>query len=114
VLKDNPGNTQAHEYIVQIYYTTGKYAEAAKELQNAKNLSENQLGMLANIQLKQNDKAGYVQTLEKWLPLSEAQTGPTCCTACRPSQASRRRCRWTCCACACNWACCPSLTNTWK
>jgi tetratricopeptide (TPR) repeat protein len=33
VLKDNPGNTQAHEYIVQIYYTSGKYAEAAKELQ---------------------------------------------------------------------------------
>jgi tetratricopeptide (TPR) repeat protein len=65
VLKDNPGNNQAHEYLVQIYYTSGKYAEAAKELQGSKNLSENQLGMLANIQLKQNDKAGYVQTLEK-------------------------------------------------
>lgn len=65
VLRDNPGNTQAHEYLVQIYYMSGKYAEAAKELQSAKNLSENQLGMLANIQLKQNDKAGYVQTLEK-------------------------------------------------
>ena len=65
VLKDNPGNTAAHEYIVQILYTSGKYAEAAKELQASKNLSENQLGMLANIQLKQNDKAGYVQTLEK-------------------------------------------------
>jgi tetratricopeptide (TPR) repeat protein len=65
VLKDNPSNTSAHEYIVQILYTSGKYAEAAKELQASKNLSENQLGMLANIQLKQNDKAGYVQTLEK-------------------------------------------------
>jgi tetratricopeptide (TPR) repeat protein len=65
VLKDNPSNTSAHEYIVQILYTSGKYAEAAKELQATKNLSENQLGMLANIQLKQNDKAGYVQTLEK-------------------------------------------------
>jgi len=65
VLKDNPGNTSAHEYIVQILYTSGKYAEAAKELQSSKNLSENQLGMLANIQLKQNDKVGYVQTLEK-------------------------------------------------
>jgi tetratricopeptide (TPR) repeat protein len=65
VLKDNPSNTSAHEYIVQILYTSGKYAEAAKELQASKNLSENQLGMLANIQLKQNDKVGYVQTLEK-------------------------------------------------
>ncbi|MTV40288.1 tetratricopeptide repeat protein [Duganella radicis] len=65
VLKDNPNNTAAHEYIVQILYTSGKYAEAAKELQATKNLSESQLGMLANIQLKQNDKAGYVQTLEK-------------------------------------------------
>ncbi len=65
VLKDNPGNTQAHEYLIQIYYTSGKYAEAAKELQSSKNLSESQLGMLANIQLKQNDKVGYVQTLEK-------------------------------------------------
>ncbi|WP_229258515.1 tetratricopeptide repeat protein [Duganella rivi] len=65
VLKDNPSNTSAHEYIVQILYTSGKYAEAAKELQATKNLSENQLGMLANIQLKQNDKVGYVQTLEK-------------------------------------------------
>jgi tetratricopeptide (TPR) repeat protein len=65
VLKDNPGNTQAREYLIQIYYTSGKYAEAAKELQSSKNLSESQLGMLANIQLKQNDKVGYVQTLEK-------------------------------------------------
>jgi tetratricopeptide (TPR) repeat protein len=65
VLKENPGNTQAHELLVQLYYSAGKYAEAAKELQESKNLSENQLGMLANIQLKQNDKAGYVQTLER-------------------------------------------------
>lgn len=65
VLKDNPGDTSAREYLTQIYYSSGKYAEAAKELQNAKSLSESQLGMLANIQLKQNDKAGYVQTLEK-------------------------------------------------
>ncbi|MBV8123999.1 MAG: tetratricopeptide repeat protein [Paucibacter sp.] len=65
VLKDNPNDSQAHEYLVNIYYTSGKYAEASKELENSKNLSENQLGMLANIQLKQNDKTGYVNTLEK-------------------------------------------------
>ena len=65
VLKDNPGNTSAHEYIVQILYTSGKYAEAAKELQAKGGNSEGSLQMLANIQLKQNDKAGYVSTLEK-------------------------------------------------
>jgi tetratricopeptide (TPR) repeat protein len=64
-LKDNPGDSQMHELLTQTYYISGKYAEAAKELQGAKGLSEGQLGMLANIQLKQNDKAGYVQTLEK-------------------------------------------------
>lgn len=64
-LKDNPSDSQMHELLTQTYYISGKYAEAAKELQGAKGLSEGQLGMLANIQLKQNDKAGYVQTLEK-------------------------------------------------
>jgi tetratricopeptide (TPR) repeat protein len=64
-LKDNPGDSQAREYLLQSYYLSGKYAEAAKELEGAKNLSESQLGMLANIQLKQNDKTGYVNTLEK-------------------------------------------------
>ena len=64
-LKDNPNDSQMYELLVQTYYISGKYAEAAKELSSAKNLTEAQLGMLANIQLKQNDKAGYVQTLEK-------------------------------------------------
>jgi tetratricopeptide (TPR) repeat protein len=63
VLKDNPGNAQMKDLLTQAYYTSGKFAEAAKELQGAK--SEQSLQMLANIQLKQNDKAGYVQTLEK-------------------------------------------------
>jgi outer membrane protein assembly factor BamD (BamD/ComL family) len=63
VLKDNPGNTQMKEQLIQTYYLSGKLNEAAKELQGAK--SEGNLQMLANIQLKQNDKAGYVQTLEK-------------------------------------------------
>ncbi|NRR30116.1 tetratricopeptide repeat protein [Oxalobacteraceae bacterium] len=64
-LKDNPGDGQMHELLIQTYYISGKFNEAAKELQNSKGSSEGQLQMLANIQLKQNDKAGYVQTLEK-------------------------------------------------
>ncbi len=63
VLKDNPNNGQMREQLIQTYYQSGKLNEAAKELQGAK--SEGSLQMLANIQLKQNDKAGYVQTLEK-------------------------------------------------
>lgn len=62
-LKDGE-NPQMRELLIQTYYISGKYAEAAKELQGKGN-SEAQLQMLANIQLKQNDKAGYVQTLEK-------------------------------------------------
>ncbi len=64
-LKDNPGNQQLQELLTQTYYVSGKYAEAAKELQSNGRASEAQLQMLANIQLKQNDKAGYVQTLER-------------------------------------------------
>jgi len=64
-LKDNPGDAQMHELLIQTYYISGKYADAAKELQSNGKASESQLQMLANIQLKQNDKAGYVQTLEK-------------------------------------------------
>ncbi|MFC0166657.1 tetratricopeptide repeat protein [Pseudoduganella danionis] len=64
-LKDNPSDGQMHELLIQTYYISGKYAEAAKELQGTKGASEASLQMLANIQLKQNDKEGYVQTLEK-------------------------------------------------
>ena len=63
VLKDNPNNAAMKEQLIQTYYQSGKLNEAAKELQGAR--SEGNLQMLANIQLKQNDKAGYVQTLEK-------------------------------------------------
>ncbi|WP_051293643.1 tetratricopeptide repeat protein [Pseudoduganella violaceinigra] len=63
VLKDNPNNSAMKEQLIQTYYQSGKLNEAAKELQGAK--SEGNLQMLANIQLKQNDKVGYVQTLEK-------------------------------------------------
>ncbi len=65
VLKDNPGNSQMREQLIQTYYQSGKLAEAAKELQAGGGKSEGNLQMLANIQLKQNDKVGYVQTLEK-------------------------------------------------
>jgi tetratricopeptide (TPR) repeat protein len=64
-LKDNPNDGQMHELLIQTYYISGKYSEAAKELQSSKAGSEASLQMLANIQLKQNDKEGYVQTLER-------------------------------------------------
>jgi len=64
-LKDNPNDGAMKELLIQTYYISGKYAEAAKELSSQKTLNEAQLGMLANIQLKQNDKTGYVQTLER-------------------------------------------------
>jgi tetratricopeptide (TPR) repeat protein len=64
-LKDNPNNSQMHDLLTQTYFISGKYADAAKDIQSIKNPNEGQLQMLANIQLKQNDKAGYVQTLEK-------------------------------------------------
>ena len=55
-------------YLLQNYYKQGNIAALEQELRNAEKsgrLSEDQLGMLANIQLKKNDKAGYVQTIEK-------------------------------------------------
>ena len=64
-LKDGE-NAQMRALLIQTYYISGNYAAAAKELQaNGRASSEEQLQMLANIQLKQNDKAGYVNTLEK-------------------------------------------------
>ncbi|WP_317201154.1 tetratricopeptide repeat protein [Janthinobacterium sp.] len=64
-LKDSD-TPQMRELLIQTYYVSGNYAAAAKELQaGGRGLSEGQLQMLANIQLKQNDKAGYVATLEK-------------------------------------------------
>lgn len=64
VLKDNPGNTQMQQLLTQTYYLSGRYNEAAAALKSGRQ-SEESLQMLANIQLKQNDKAGYVQTIEK-------------------------------------------------
>lgn len=55
------------DLLVQTYYVSGNNAAAIKELnaQSAKGTSESNLQLLANIQLKQNDKAGYVATMEK-------------------------------------------------
>ncbi|BDT60670.1 hypothetical protein MasN3_41640 [Massilia varians] len=55
-------------YLLQNYYKQGNVAALEQELRKAEQsgrLSEDELGMLANIQLKKNDKAGYVQTIEK-------------------------------------------------
>ena len=62
--KDDP---EMRELLTQTYYVSGDMAGAAKQLeaQSAHGASEAQLQMLANIQLKQNNKAGYVATIEK-------------------------------------------------
>ena len=62
--KDDP---EMRELLTQTYYVSGDMAGAAKQLeaQSARGASEAQLQMLANIQLKQNNKAGYVATIEK-------------------------------------------------
>jgi len=55
-------------YLLQNYYKQGNVAALESELRTAEKngrLSEDELGMLANIQLKKNDKAGYVNTIEK-------------------------------------------------
>lgn len=65
-LKD-ADTAQMRELLTQAYYISGNYAAAARELQaqSAHGVSEGQLQLLANIQLRQNDQAGYVGTLEK-------------------------------------------------
>jgi len=63
-LKDNPNNSTMQQLLTQTYFISGRYNEAAAALKSGKQ-SEESLQMLANIQLKQNDKAGYVTTIEK-------------------------------------------------
>lgn len=63
--KDDP---KLRAYLMQNYYKQGNVAALEQELRNAEKagrLSEDQLGMLANIQLKKGDKVGYVNTIEK-------------------------------------------------
>jgi hypothetical protein len=55
-------------YLLQNYYKQGNWSALESELKNAEKrggLNEDQLGMLANVQLKKNDKGGYVNTIEK-------------------------------------------------
>jgi hypothetical protein len=55
-------------YLLQNYYKQGNISALEGALRDAEKrgpLSEDQLGMLANIQLKKNDKTGYVNTIEK-------------------------------------------------
>jgi hypothetical protein len=54
--------------LIQNYYSQGNLSQAESELRTIEKggrLSEDQLGLLANIQLKKNDKDGYVNTIEK-------------------------------------------------
>jgi hypothetical protein len=63
--RDDP---KLRAYLMQNYYKQGNVAALENELRAAEKggrLSEDQLGMLANIQLKKNDKVGYVNTIEK-------------------------------------------------
>jgi hypothetical protein len=63
--RDDP---KLRAYLLQNYYKQGNVAALENELRAAEKrgaLTEDQLGMLANIQLKKNDKVGYVNTIEK-------------------------------------------------
>ncbi|WP_020655023.1 tetratricopeptide repeat protein [Massilia niastensis] len=63
--KDDP---KLRAYLMQNYYKQGNVAALESELRKVEQsgrLTEDQLGMLANIQLKKNDKVGYVNTIEK-------------------------------------------------
>ena len=64
----NGDDPKLRAYLLQNYYKQGNIAALETELRNAEKsgrMSEDMLGMLANIQLKKNDKAGYVNTIEK-------------------------------------------------
>jgi predicted Zn-dependent protease len=63
--KDDP---KLRAYLLQNYYKQGNWTALENELHAAEKrggLNEDQLGMLANVQLKKNDKVGYVGTIEK-------------------------------------------------
>ena len=56
------------QLLIQNYYVSGNLTQAEQELRNIEKggkLNEDQLGLLANIQLKKGDKEGYVNTIEK-------------------------------------------------
>jgi thioredoxin-like negative regulator of GroEL len=67
LLKDRD-DPKLRGYLMQNYYKMGNTAALEAELRKAEKhgrLTEAQLGMLANIYLKKNDKAGYINTIEK-------------------------------------------------
>ncbi|MGJ9418228.1 tetratricopeptide repeat protein [Massilia sp. CMS3.1] len=64
----NGDDPKLRAYLLQNYYKQGNISALETELRNAEKsgrMSEDMLGMLANIQLKKNDKVGYVNTIEK-------------------------------------------------
>lgn len=65
----NGDDPKLRAYLIQNYYQSGNLTGAENELNNmqkgGRTLSEDNLGMLANIYLKKNDKIGYVNTIEK-------------------------------------------------
>jgi hypothetical protein len=65
----NGDDPKLRAYLIQNYYQSGNLTGAENELNNmqkgGRKLTEDQLGLLANIYLKKNDKAGYVDTIEK-------------------------------------------------
>lgn len=67
-LKDHD-DPKLRAFLIQNYYQSGNLSGAETELNNmqkgGRTLSEDQLGLLANIYLKKNDKVGYVNTIEK-------------------------------------------------
>lgn len=66
-LKDHD-SAELRALLIQNYYSQGNLTQAESELRTIEKngrLSEDQLGLLANIQLKKGDKNGYVNTLEK-------------------------------------------------
>lgn len=66
-LKDHD-SANLRALLIQNYYNSGNLSQAESELRGIEKsgrLSEDQLGLLANIQLKKGDKEGYVNTIEK-------------------------------------------------
>lgn len=72
-LKEGGDDPKIRAILAQTYYLAGDYARAEKEIladvqaqEKAGQIpSEQELQLLANAALKQNDKAGYVQAMEK-------------------------------------------------
>ena len=72
-LKDYGEDPQARAYLTQAYYQSGDFSKVQKETAAAVQAAEKagrapteeQLQLLANAALKQNDKAGYVNSIEK-------------------------------------------------